>query len=158
MKLYMFRTVPLSITRSRCGRATWRCTSTPAQVVKVSSLWCDSQIPTAHRKSPTFDKLRGHESRPHCHDKVLRYAVTLQVCTHPNTYFRLTRHSQRLHRWRYPSEGIRMYILSLSRSLEYIVSSNKKLSKVTQMALTFRKPRYVHTFTDKKLSALHRCR
>jgi len=24
--------------------------------------------------------LRGHESRPHCHDTVLRYAVTLQVC------------------------------------------------------------------------------
>jgi hypothetical protein len=21
---------------------------------------------------------------PHCHDTVLRYAVTLQVCTHPN--------------------------------------------------------------------------
>jgi hypothetical protein len=32
---------------------------------------------------PTFDTLRGHESRPHCHDTVLRYAVTLQVCTHP---------------------------------------------------------------------------
>ena len=32
---------------------------------------------------PTFDMLRGHESRPHCHDKVLRYAVTLQVFTHP---------------------------------------------------------------------------
>jgi len=29
--------------------------------------------------------LRGHESRPHCHDAVLRYAVTLQVWTHPNT-------------------------------------------------------------------------
>jgi len=27
---------------------------------------------------------RGHESRPHYHDKVLRYEVTLQVCTHPN--------------------------------------------------------------------------
>jgi hypothetical protein len=26
--------------------------------------------------------LRGHKSRPHCHDTVLRYAVTLQVCTH----------------------------------------------------------------------------
>jgi len=37
---------------SRCGRATWRCTSTPAQGVTVSSLWCDGQIPTAHRKSP----------------------------------------------------------------------------------------------------------
>jgi len=23
--------------------------------------------------------LRGHKSRPHCHDTVLRYAVTLQV-------------------------------------------------------------------------------
>jgi len=35
---------------SRCGRATWRCTSTPAQA--ISSIWCDSQIPTAHQKSP----------------------------------------------------------------------------------------------------------
>jgi len=38
--------------RSRCGRATWRCTSTPAQAVTISSLWCDGQIPTAHRTSP----------------------------------------------------------------------------------------------------------
>jgi len=30
----------------------------------------------------TFDTLHGHESRPHCHDTVLRYAVKLQVCTH----------------------------------------------------------------------------
>ena len=37
---------------SRCGRATWRCTSTPAQAVNVSSHWCDGQIPTAHRTSP----------------------------------------------------------------------------------------------------------
>jgi len=26
--------------------------STPAQTVTVSSLWCDGQIPTAHRTSP----------------------------------------------------------------------------------------------------------
>ena len=32
-----------------------------------------------------MDTLRGHESRPHCRDTLLRYAVTLQVCTHPNT-------------------------------------------------------------------------
>ena len=38
--------------RSRCGRATWHCTSTPAPAITVSSLWCDSQIPTAHRTSP----------------------------------------------------------------------------------------------------------
>ena len=44
--------------RSRCGRA------------------------TCH--TPNFDTLRGHESRPHCHNTVLRCAVTLQVCTHPN--------------------------------------------------------------------------
>ena len=31
---------------------------------------------------PTIDKLRSHESRPHCHDTALRYAVTLHVCTH----------------------------------------------------------------------------
>jgi hypothetical protein len=37
--------------RSRCGRAAWRWTSTPAPVLTVSSLWCDGQIPTAHRKS-----------------------------------------------------------------------------------------------------------
>ena len=35
-----------------CGRATWRYTSTPAPAVTVSSLWCDDQIPTAHRTSP----------------------------------------------------------------------------------------------------------
>jgi hypothetical protein len=29
-----------------------RCTSTSAQAVTVSALWCDGQIPTAHRKSP----------------------------------------------------------------------------------------------------------
>ena len=33
---------------------------------------------------PTFDTLRGHESRPHSHDTVLGYVITLQVCTHPN--------------------------------------------------------------------------
>ena len=38
--------------RSRCGRATSRCTSTPVPAVTVSSLWCDGQIPTAHRTSP----------------------------------------------------------------------------------------------------------
>ena len=38
--------------RSRCGRATSRCTSTPAPALTVSSLWCDGQIPTAHRGSP----------------------------------------------------------------------------------------------------------
>ena len=27
-----------------------------------------------------------HAARPHCHDTVLRYAVTLQVWTHPKTY------------------------------------------------------------------------
>ena len=38
--------------RNRCGRATSRCTSTPAPAVTVPSLWCDGQIPTAHRTSP----------------------------------------------------------------------------------------------------------
>ena len=38
--------------RNRCGRATWRGTSTAAQAVTVSPLSCDNQIPTAHRKSP----------------------------------------------------------------------------------------------------------
>jgi hypothetical protein len=38
---------------------------------------------------PTFDTLRGHESRPHCHDTVLRYAVTLQVCTYHKASARL---------------------------------------------------------------------
>jgi len=38
--------------QSRCGRATSRCTSTPALAVTVSSLWCDEQIPTAHRTNP----------------------------------------------------------------------------------------------------------
>jgi hypothetical protein len=32
--------------------------------------------------------LRGHESRPHCHDTVLRYAVTLQVCTQLNPHIK----------------------------------------------------------------------
>jgi len=31
---------------------------------------------------PNFDTLRGHKSRPHCHDTVLRYAVTSQMCTY----------------------------------------------------------------------------
>ena len=30
-----------------------------------------------------LDTSRGHESRPHCHDTVLRYAETLQVWIHP---------------------------------------------------------------------------
>jgi len=38
--------------QSRCGRPTWRCTSTPAPAVTLSSVWCDGQIPTAHRTSP----------------------------------------------------------------------------------------------------------
>jgi hypothetical protein len=37
---------------SRCGRETSRCMSTPAHAVTISSLWCDGQIPTAHRTSP----------------------------------------------------------------------------------------------------------
>jgi len=32
---------------------------------------------------PHNQRLIRYESRPHCHDTVLRYAVTLQVCTHP---------------------------------------------------------------------------
>jgi len=32
---------------------------------------------------PTYDTLRGNEPRAHRHDTVLRYAVTLQVWTHP---------------------------------------------------------------------------
>ena len=39
--------------------------------------------PVTLPRKATFDTLRGHESRPHCHDTVLRYAVTLQVFTHP---------------------------------------------------------------------------
>ena len=31
-----------------------------------------------------YPPLRGHESRLHSHDRVLRYAVTLQVCTRLN--------------------------------------------------------------------------
>ena len=45
----------------------------------------------------TFDTLRGHESRPQCHDTVLRYAVTLQVWTHRkmnNSYNFLTGNSE----------------------------------------------------------------
>jgi hypothetical protein len=37
---------------STCGRATSRCTSASAPAVTVSSLWCDCQIPIAHRTSP----------------------------------------------------------------------------------------------------------
>ena len=33
--------------------------------------------------------LRGHESRPHRHDTVLRHAVKLQVSTHSNMYFNI---------------------------------------------------------------------
>ena len=44
--------------------------------------------PVTLPRNQLFYTLRGHESRPHCRDMVLRYAVTLQVCTHPYaTYF-----------------------------------------------------------------------
>jgi len=33
------------------AHSTKRCTSRPAQAVTVSYLWCDGQIPTAHRTS-----------------------------------------------------------------------------------------------------------
>ena len=39
--------------------------------------------PVTLPRNQLLETLRGHESRPHCHDTVLRYAVTLQVCTHP---------------------------------------------------------------------------
>ena len=42
-----------------------------------------------------FDTLRGHESHPHCHDKVLRYAVTLQVCTHLKSVVEVNRRFRR---------------------------------------------------------------
>jgi len=41
--------------------------------------------PVTLPRKPTFGTLRGHESRPHCHETVLRYAVTLQVRTHPKS-------------------------------------------------------------------------
>ena len=65
------------------------CTSTPAQAtVTISSLWCDGQIHKALTlpRNQTFGTLHGHDSCPHCHDTVLRYVVTLQVCTHPYTW------------------------------------------------------------------------
>jgi hypothetical protein len=40
-----------------------------------------TNMPATLPRNP-FDMLRGHESRPHCHDTMLRYAVTLQVCNH----------------------------------------------------------------------------
>jgi len=42
-----------------------------------------------------LNTLRGHESRPHYHDRVLRYAVTLQVCTHPKADCLANRYLQR---------------------------------------------------------------
>jgi len=58
--------------RSRCGRTTWSCTSTPTLAETVSSLWCDSQILTAHRTSPiTLPR----------NQLLIRYAVTSPVHT-----------------------------------------------------------------------------
>ena len=37
---------------------------------------------STQNKPVTFDTLGGHKSHPHCHDTVLSYAVTLQVCTY----------------------------------------------------------------------------
>jgi len=37
--------------KKRGGGDVLLCTSTPALAVTVSSLWCDGQIPTAHRTS-----------------------------------------------------------------------------------------------------------
>jgi hypothetical protein len=39
-------------TRGADGGYVSLCTSRPAQAVTVSSLWCDGQIPTAHRTCP----------------------------------------------------------------------------------------------------------
>jgi hypothetical protein len=41
------------------------------------------QVWTCNVNRVTYQTLRGHESRPHRYDTVLRYAVTLQACTHP---------------------------------------------------------------------------
>jgi hypothetical protein len=76
-----------------------RCTFRPAQAVTVSSFDATAKYRqrTEHAHNvttkPTFDTLRGHESHQHCHDTVLRYVVTLQVCTHFNTPIKNTRNS-----------------------------------------------------------------
>jgi hypothetical protein len=41
-------------------------------------------MPVKLPRKTRFDRLCGHESRRHCHDTVLRYAVTLQMCTYLN--------------------------------------------------------------------------
>ena len=64
-----------------------RCTSRAAPAVTVSSLWCDGQIPNKPVTWPRNQLLIRYavtESRPNCHDTVLRYAVTLQVWTQAN--------------------------------------------------------------------------
>jgi len=42
-----------------------------------------------------LDTLRGHVSRPHCYDTVLRYTVTLQLCTHSNATAKYRQHAER---------------------------------------------------------------
>jgi hypothetical protein len=44
---------------------------------------------------PTLDTLHGHDSLPHCYDIVLRYAVTLQLSTHPNATTKYRLHAER---------------------------------------------------------------
>jgi hypothetical protein len=88
--------------KRRDGGHVSRCPSTPAQAVTVSSLWCDGQIPTAHRTS------RGHKSCPDCHYTALRYAVRLQVRTY--FYYKCSRCFRRFLR---PSSGAQYYTHSI---------------------------------------------
>jgi hypothetical protein len=56
-----------------------RCTSTPAQAVTVSSLWCDGQIPTAHRTNPLRYRVTNfwYVARSRVPSTLSRYGVTV---------------------------------------------------------------------------------
>jgi hypothetical protein len=55
-------------------------TSTPAQAVTVSSLWCDGRIPTAHRKSPERYRVTNfwYVTRARVPSTLSRYGVTIR--------------------------------------------------------------------------------
>jgi hypothetical protein len=70
--------------------------------------------PVTLPRKQTFDTLRVHESRPHCHDTVLRYAVTVQVCTHPNGV-----HSQMQRFKKHKNVGV--YIIDFWKMYHYLI-------------------------------------
>ena len=57
-----------------------RCPSRPAQAVTISSVWCDGQIPTAHRTSPSYYRVTNfwYVTWSQVPSALSRYSVTLR--------------------------------------------------------------------------------